>query len=97
MCFIFERLAPRKDTILTSGLTVGELLVKPIRTGNRRLETKYRELLREPEVKVLGFDRGQARYLRGFARTAPPKLPMPFNWRLLRAQDAIYLSRMMTD
>ncbi len=54
---IFERLSHRKDTVLTSTLTLGEVLVKPIQTGNRTLEKKYRELLREPEIVVLAFDR----------------------------------------
>jgi predicted nucleic acid-binding protein len=42
---------------MTSTLTLGEVLVKPIRTGDRALEAKYKSLLREPEVKVLAFDR----------------------------------------
>ena len=54
---IFERLSIRGDAIVTSTLTLGEVLVKPIRTGDRALETKYRSLLKEPEVEVLGFDR----------------------------------------
>ena len=54
---IFERLSSRKDTVLTSTLTLGEVLVKPIRTGNRVLEKRYRDLLREPEVSILAFDR----------------------------------------
>lgn len=53
---IFERLSLRNDKVLTSSLTLGEVLVKPIRTGDRALETKYRNLLKEPEVKVLAFD-----------------------------------------
>jgi predicted nucleic acid-binding protein len=53
---IFEGLSLRRDRVLTSSLTLGEVLVKPIRTGDRALEAKYRSLLREPEVKVLAFD-----------------------------------------
>lgn len=54
---IFEGLSRRRDTVMTSTLTLGEVLVKPIRTGDRALEAKYKSLLREPEVKVLAFDR----------------------------------------
>ena len=76
--FIFERLSNRNDTILTSTLTVGEVLVKPIRTGNRTLEAKYKDLLREPEVKVLSFDRAAGEI---FARIRQD--------RAIKAPDAI--------
>jgi predicted nucleic acid-binding protein len=55
---IFEGLSRRRDTIMTSTLTLGEVLVRPIRKGDRALEARYKSLLREPEVKVLAFDRG---------------------------------------
>jgi predicted nucleic acid-binding protein len=79
--FIFERLSNRNDTILTSTLTVGEVLVKPIRTGNRTLEAKYKDLLREPEVKVLSFDRAAGEI---FARIRQD--------RAIKAPDAIQLA-----
>jgi len=78
---IFERLSLRNDTVLTSTLTVGEVLVKPIRTGNRVLETKYRDLLREPEVRVLAFDRTAGEI---FARVRQD--------RTIKAPDAIQLA-----
>jgi predicted nucleic acid-binding protein len=78
---IFERLSHRKDTILTSTLTLGEVLVKPIRTGNRAMEIKYRELLREPEVNVLSFDRAAGE---AFARIRRE--------RTIKAPDAIQLA-----
>jgi predicted nucleic acid-binding protein len=55
---IFEGLSRRGDTVMASTLTLGEVLVKPIREGDRALEAKYKSLLREPEVRVLAFDRG---------------------------------------
>jgi predicted nucleic acid-binding protein len=54
---IFEGLSRRKDQVMTSALTLGEVLVKPIRTGDHALEAKYRSLLCEPEVTILAFDR----------------------------------------
>jgi len=54
---IFDELSGRGDTVMTSTLTLGEVLVKPIREGDRALEAKYKSLLREPEVNVLAFDR----------------------------------------
>jgi predicted nucleic acid-binding protein len=79
--FIFERLFQRKDTILTSTLTLGEVLVKPIQMGNRATEAKYRELLREPEVNVLSFDRAAGE---AFARIRRE--------RTIKAPDAIQLA-----
>jgi predicted nucleic acid-binding protein len=78
---IFERLSGRKDTVLTSTLTLGEVLVKPLRTGNRALEMRYRELLREPEVRVLTFDRAAGEI---FARIRQD--------RAIKAPDAIQLA-----
>jgi predicted nucleic acid-binding protein len=78
---IFERLSSRRDTVLTSTLTLGEVLVKPIRTGNRELEKRYRDLLREPEVSVLAFDRAAGEI---FARIRQD--------RAIKAPDAIQLA-----
>jgi predicted nucleic acid-binding protein len=78
---IFERLSSRKDVVLTSTLTLGEVLVKPLRTGNRALEQRYRELLREPEVSVLAFDRTAGEI---FARIRQD--------RAIKAPDAIQLA-----
>jgi len=57
------------------------VLVKPIRTGNRAMEIKYRELLREPEVNVLSFDRAAGE---AFARIRRE--------RTIKAPDAIQLA-----
>lgn len=54
---IFEALSQRGDTVMTSTLTLGEVLVKPTRDGDRTLAAKYKALMQEPEVKVLAFDR----------------------------------------
>src|ERR1700679_1703496 len=54
---IFTQLSMRKDTILTSTLTLGEVLVKPIHAGDKGLASKYSSLLKEPEVNILSFDR----------------------------------------
>ncbi|MGD0800184.1 MAG: type II toxin-antitoxin system VapC family toxin [Terracidiphilus sp.] len=79
--FIFTRISHRKDTVFTSTLTLGEVLVKPLRTGNRALEEKYRNLLREPEVRVLAFDRAAGEI---FARIRQD--------RAIKAPDAIQLA-----
>jgi len=78
---IFESISRRKDTVLTSALTLGEVLVKPIQTGDRELEARYREVLREPEVEVLAFTRGAGEI---FARIRQD--------RAIKAPDAIQLA-----
>jgi predicted nucleic acid-binding protein len=78
---IFEGLSRRRDTVMTSTLTFGEVLVKPIRTGDRALEAKYKSLLREPEVKVLPFDQAAGEI---FARVRQD--------RSIKAPDAIQLA-----
>ena len=66
---------------MTSALTLGEVLVKPIRDGDRALEAKYKGLLREPEVRVLAFD-----------RAAGDKLALLTQDRRIKAPDVIQLA-----
>ncbi len=50
----------RDDRLLTSAMTVGEVLVKPIGTGNRALAAQYRAFFAGPQVTVAAFDLGAA-------------------------------------
>jgi uncharacterized protein len=79
--YIFQRLAQRNAFVLTSALTLGEVLVKPIRIGNKQLEAKYRSLIDEPVVTVLPFDRKAGET---FARVRQD--------RSIKAPDAIQLA-----
>ena len=40
-------------TLLTSELTVAEVLVRPIREGNQELEGTYRELFQAPGIRMI--------------------------------------------
>src|SRR5579863_815554 len=51
-----RRMLQRDDRLFTSTMTVGEILVKPIATGNRALAARYREFLAAPQVSVATFD-----------------------------------------
>jgi predicted nucleic acid-binding protein len=53
---IFENMNRRGDRLITSSLTLGELLTKPLRIGDTELEQKYRELFQSPDVIVTPFD-----------------------------------------
>jgi predicted nucleic acid-binding protein len=45
----------RRDEILTSVMTLGELLVQPMRAGDYSLVQRYKQILRSPGITVLPF------------------------------------------
>lgn len=54
---ILGRAWERGDQIVTSALTVGELLTKPLAAQDTHLVKQYEEMLRAPAVDVIAFDR----------------------------------------
>ncbi len=64
-----------------STLTVGEVLVKPIETGNRTLEAQYRSLFDDPGALVLPFDRKAGEFFALIRQN-----------RAIKAPDAIQLA-----
>lgn len=75
-----ERMIERGDELLTSTLTLGELLVKPVETGDDGLRDRYLRAMDEG-VTVLSFD---ARAALRFAAIRSD--------RSIRAPDAIQLA-----
>ena len=62
---IFNEVSLRGDEVLTSSLTLGELLVKPIEANDLALADRYRRAFRGPTVKLISFDEaGAERYAR---------------------------------
>jgi predicted nucleic acid-binding protein len=59
--WILERMSARKDELLTSTLTLAEVLVKPLSLGDIALAERYEKLLSGPGVSVLPFDRSCSR------------------------------------
>lgn len=53
---IRKSMIARGDRLLTSSLTVGEILVKPAEEANRGLFDRYRAFFEHPAVTVLPFD-----------------------------------------
>jgi predicted nucleic acid-binding protein len=51
-----RRMLRRNDRLLTSAMTVGEVLVKPLSTGNSLLADRYREFFAGQHLTVLPFD-----------------------------------------
>jgi predicted nucleic acid-binding protein len=58
---ILERISGRRDELLTSTLTLAEVLVKPLSVGDIVWADRYEKLLYTPGVSVLAFDRASAR------------------------------------
>ena len=50
------RMLERSDQLFTSTLTVGEILVQPVRASRPDLEESYKRLFQPPGVTVVPFD-----------------------------------------
>jgi predicted nucleic acid-binding protein len=55
-----RRMLRRHDRLLTSAMSVGEVLIKPFSTGDTVLADRYRGYFAEPHVTVSAFDIGAA-------------------------------------
>ena len=69
-----ERMVERSDELLTSTLTLGEILVRPVEVGDERLARRYEQAI-TAAATVLPFDRTAAVAFAGIRRDrsiAPP-------------------------
>lgn len=78
---LVQWLSDRKDELLTSTLTLAEVLVKPLSLGDEAWAGRYEKLLNGPGISVLSFDRACARIYAQLRQD-----------RTLMAPDAIQLS-----
>ena len=78
---LLERMSERKDQLLTSMLTLGEVLVKPLALGDLELAKRYEKLLGDPGVSLLAFDPPAARIYAQLRKN-----------KALKAPDAIQLA-----
>lgn len=72
---LLQRISERHDELLTSTLTLAEVLVKPLAAGDMSWADRYEKLLNTPGVLLLPFDRSSARIyaqLRSDKTLAPP-------------------------
>jgi predicted nucleic acid-binding protein len=58
---LVERMSARRDELMTSTLTLAELLVKPFSIGDLESADRYEKLLTAPGVSVFPFDKASAR------------------------------------
>ena len=75
-----QRMIEREDELLTSALTLGEVLVKPLEAGDRRLRQRYEHAI-TTGATVLPFD-----------ANAAPRFAEIRRDRSIRAPDAIQLA-----
>ena len=78
---LVQRLSERHDELLTSVLTLGEVLVKPFAANEEAWPSRYETLLNTPGVSLLPFDRSCARI---YAKLRED--------RSVKAPDAVQLS-----
>ncbi len=58
---IIGRMSERRDEMVTSALTLGELLVRPLALGDTETAMRCEELLSGPGISIIDFDRDAAR------------------------------------
>ena len=78
---LLDRMLERRDELLTSTLTLGEVLVKPMEMGRNDWAQRYERFLDSPGVRLLPFDRDSARIYASIRRD-----------RTIRPPDAIQLA-----
>lgn len=59
---MYRRMKQRGDALLTSALTLGEALTKPIQCGDLALAGRYRRLLEHRSIQVIDFDARAAEF-----------------------------------
>jgi len=78
---LLNRMFERRDELLTSTLTIGEVLVKPLEVLGMKPAERFERFLDSPGVCVIPFDRQAARIYAAVRRDAT-----------IRPPDAIQLS-----
>lgn len=78
---LLERLSMRRDDVITSVLTLGEVLTKPVRENRNDLTEQYEQALSSQGMEIVAFDRSAART---YARIRVDKT--------IKAPDAIQLA-----
>lgn len=59
---LLRRMQERGDELVTSTLTLAELLVKPLRDGDGALASRYEKALKAPGIRLVSFDERAARH-----------------------------------
>jgi len=70
-----HRMEARGDRLVTSALTIGEILVKPIRDNDSECEKRYMAMFSRPEIQVLTFDASAAQHYGHVRRDQSIRVP----------------------
>jgi predicted nucleic acid-binding protein len=73
--YLLQSFSARRDEILTSVMTLGEVLVMPIRNRDLALAQQYRRIFKGPGISVLPFQEDAAErfaFLRADSKIRPP-------------------------
>jgi predicted nucleic acid-binding protein len=58
---VLVRMSARRDELITSTLTLGEVLVKPLEAGQKEAALRYERFLNSPGVELVDLNRDAAR------------------------------------
>jgi predicted nucleic acid-binding protein len=72
---LLDRMEARGDRLLTSTMTVGEILVRPLQSANQKLAHAYESFFRSPDIEVIPFDVDAARMYAGIRQDRTIKPP----------------------
>ncbi len=72
---LLNRMNLRSDDLLTSALTVGEVLVKPIAIQDNALITRYLRMFRSKALSIIDFDEAAALEFAGIRQDRTIKSP----------------------
>jgi predicted nucleic acid-binding protein len=78
---LLRRMKERRDSFITSTLSIGEVLVKPVSSGSRDWERRYNLFFSSPGMRILPFDQSCARLYAEIRKD-----------RTIRVPDAIQLA-----
>ena len=70
-----QRMEARGDCLITSALTIGEILVRPLRANDTETAERYRAMFRRPEVKITAFDPKAAQHYARVRQDTTIKVP----------------------
>ncbi|HUB19793.1 MAG TPA: type II toxin-antitoxin system VapC family toxin [Acidobacteriaceae bacterium] len=73
--YLLRAFSARRDEILTSAMSLGEVLVMPLRAGDYALAQRYRQIFHSPGITVLAFDQRACEafaWLRAGGKIKPP-------------------------
>lgn len=70
-----HRMEARGDRLITSALTIGEILVRPIRENDIECEKRYRAMFSRPEIRVVTFDASAAQHYGRVRQDTAIRLP----------------------